>query len=121
MSRVTNIPKKISPVKKAKPVKKPVGVEQIWTAEGIQALMTQLGKHQGDSQQAFLKACTGDSTLVTANGGTFSDKQVMSKARFISKRARDAGYQCDVPRVAKGGIIAADGWGAIFKKAKLKK
>ena len=106
---------------KRKTIKKPAGVEQIWTAESIQALMTQLGKHQGASQQEFLKSCLADTSLKNATGQSFTEKQILSKARFVSKRARDAGYKCDVPRMAKGGIIAPDGWEAIFKKAKLKK
>jgi hypothetical protein len=99
----------------------PAGVEQIWTAVSIQSLMTQLGKHQDDTQQNFLKACSGDATLRTASGGNFTTKQIMSKARGISKKARDAGYKCDVPRLARGGIIEPSAWGDLFKNAKLKK
>lgn len=107
--------------KGAAPVKKPAGVEQIWTAESIQALMTQLGKNQGSSQQEFLKACSEDKNLINAKGSNFTDEQILSKARFVSKRARDAGYKCNVPRIARGGIIPASGWEGIFKKAKLSK
>lgn len=106
---------------KRKSIKKPAGVEQIWTAVSIQALMNQLGKHQGSTQQEFLKSCLGDTSLKNAHGQSFTDKQILSKARFVSKRARDAGYKCDVPRTARGGIIDADGWAAVFKNAKLKK
>lgn len=102
-------------------VKKPAGVEQIWTAEGIQALMNQLGKHQGASQQEFLKSCREDKSLLNAKGGNFTDEQILSKARFVSKRARDAGYKCNVPRIARGGIIAPGAWDDIFKKARLSK
>ena len=99
----------------------PAGVEQIWTAASIQSLMTQLGKHQDATQQDFLKACNEDKTLISATGGKFTTKQIMSKARGISKKARDAGYKCDVPRLARGGIIEPSAWGDLFKNAKLKK
>ena len=106
----------------AAPIKTPGGVEQKWSAETIQALMTHLGKHQGGhSQQDFLRACKADPAMVTTSGDPFTDKQIMSKARGISKKARDAGYKCDVPRLARGGIIDPNGWEALFKKAKLKK